>query len=149
MAREVKTELTEEQKQEIERKYLSPMRKSIMGVQDEDNVILTKQKNGICTTSTPPIEPSVLNEQAEQAVPKRLSGKQRKASLEEYRQTFLRVPKIEDRKTVFVSGEVRDRLDEIVRKLAGRKMSVSGLLENLAVNHLETYAEDIEVWKRL
>lgn len=82
-------------------------------------------------------------------VSKRTSGKQRKGSLEEYRQTFLLVPKLEDRKPVFVSREVRDRLDEIARKLGGRKMSVSGFIENLALHHLEMYHEDIEAWKKL
>lgn len=58
---------------------------------------------------------------------KRVSSKQRKLSLDEYRTTYLQVPKITDRKPVFVSGEVRDKLDEIVRRLGGRGMSASGL----------------------
>lgn len=80
---------------------------------------------------------------------KRISSKQRKLSLEEYRATYLQVPKIEDRKPVFVSREVRDRLDEIVRRLGGRRMSVSGLLENLAQLHIATYQDDIEQWRKL
>ena len=80
---------------------------------------------------------------------KRVSSKQRKLSLDEYRTTYLRVPKITDRKPVFVSGEVRDRLDGIVRRLGGRGMSASGLIENLARLHLETYKEDIEQWRKL
>lgn len=80
---------------------------------------------------------------------KRISSKQRKLSLEEYRATYLQVPKIEDRKPVFVSREVRDRLDEIVRRLGGRRMSVSGLLENLARLHIATYQDDIEQWRKL
>ncbi|MDL2322847.1 DUF3408 domain-containing protein [Bacteroidales bacterium OttesenSCG-928-A17] len=46
--------------------------------------------------------------------PKRTTSKQRKESLEEYRQTFLTVPKLEDRKPVFISREVRNKIDEIV-----------------------------------
>ena len=80
---------------------------------------------------------------------KRTTNKQRKESLEEYRQTFLLVPKLENRKPVFISCEMRDRLDEIARKLGGRKMSVSGFIENLVRHHLEMYQEDIESWKRL
>lgn len=94
-------------------------------------------------------EPS--NEATEEAaVPqKRISSKQRRLSLDEYRTTYLQVPKIADRKPVFVSGEVRDRLDEFVRRLGGRKMSVSGLLENIARQHLEIYSEDFEQWRKL
>lgn len=83
------------------------------------------------------------------STPKRVSSKQRKESLEEYRQTFLSVPKLEDRKPVFISREVRDSLDEIVRKLGGRRMSVSGFIENLARHHLEIYQDDLELWKKL
>ena len=80
---------------------------------------------------------------------KRASSKQRKLSLEEYQATYLQVPRIEDRKPVFVSREVRDRLDGIVRQLGGRRMSVSGLLENMARQHIATYQEDIEQWRKL
>ena len=80
---------------------------------------------------------------------RRVSCRQRKLSLDEYRSTFLQVPKIEDRKPVFVSCEVRNRLDEFVRKLGNRKMSVSGLLENIARQHLEIYSEDFEQWRKL
>ena len=79
------------------------------------------------------------------AVPqKRVSSKQRRLSLDEYRTAYLQVPKITDRKPVFVSGEVRDRLDGIVRRLGGRGMSASGMVENIVRLHLETYREDIE-----
>ena len=82
-------------------------------------------------------------------IQRRVSGKQRRLSLEEYRITYLKVPVIIDRKPVFVSCEVRDRLEDYVRKLGGRKMSVSGLLENIARQHLETYDTDFEQWRKL
>ena len=82
-------------------------------------------------------------------IQRRVSGKQRRLSLEEYRNAYLKVPIIIDRKPVFVSCEVRDRLEDYVRKLGGRKMSVSGLLENIARQHLETYDTDFEQWRKL
>ena len=83
------------------------------------------------------------------AIQRRVSSKQRKLSLEEYRNAYLKVPTIIDRKPVFVSCEVRDRLEDYVRKLGGRKMSVSGLLENIARQHLDTYDADFELWRKL
>ena len=83
------------------------------------------------------------------AIQRRVSSKQRKLSLEEYRNAYLKVPTIIDRKPVFVSCEVRDRLEDYVRKLGGRKMSVSGLLENIARLHLDTYDADFEQWRKL
>ena len=94
-------------------------------------------------------QPSTGKEEAVPAFQRRISNRQRKLSLDEYRKAFLQVPKIEDRKPVFISGEVRDRLDEFVRRLGGRKMSVSGLLENIARQHLEIYSEDFEQWRKL
>ena len=82
-------------------------------------------------------------------VVRRISGKQRRASLEEYKDSFLPVPSIEDRKPVFLSRSTRDALDRIVRMFGERKMSVSGLVENIARQHLAIYGEDIEAWRKL
>ena len=85
----------------------------------------------------------------ERVIARRISSKQRRLSLEGYRSTYLQVPKIADRKPVFVSREVRDGLDEIVRRLGGRGMSVSGLVENIARQYFDTYANDIDQWRKL
>ena len=82
-------------------------------------------------------------------VVRRISGKQRRASLEEYKDSFLSVLSIEDRKPVFLSRSTRDALDRIVRMFGERRMSVSGLVENIARQHLDTYGEDIEAWRKL
>ncbi len=92
-----------------------------------------------------------VQEQADETpqVVRRISGKQRRASLEEYKEEFLRVPSIEDRKPVFLSRSTRDALDRIVRMFGERRMSMSGLVENIARQHLATYGEDIEAWRKL
>ena len=77
-------------------------------------------------------EPMPEQTDATPQVVRRISGKQRRASLEEYKETFLPVPSIEDRKPVFLSRSTRDALDRIVRMFGERKMSVSGLVENIA-----------------
>ena len=95
------------------------------------------------------IEESTMAIEEPPTIQRRVSSKQRKLSLEEYRSTYLKVPIIKDRKPVFLSCEVRDRLDDYVHKLGGRKMSVSGLLENIARQHLDTYDADFEQWRKL
>ena len=83
----------------------------------------------------------------EAAIPqKRISSKQRRLSLDEYRTTYL---KIINRKPVFVSETVRDELDRVVRYLGGKGMSASGLIENLVRLHLDAYRNDIEQWRKL
>ena len=86
----------------------------------------------------------------EAAIPqKRISSKQRRLSLDEYCTTYLKVPKIINRKPVFVSETVRDELDRVVRYLGGKGMSASGLIENLVRLHLDAYRNDIEQWRKL
>lgn len=77
------------------------------------------------------------------------SRKLRRVDLRDYQQTFLTVPKITDRKTVFISNELRERIVSIVRRLGTEKSSVSGFIENLVIHHLNEYMEDIESWKKL
>ena len=121
----------------------APTDKSKLSLQNSEEII------------SQPAEPSRPSQPAEKPTEplsisaKRISQKQRKASLEEYKNSFLNPPKITDRKTVYLSAETRDRLDEIVRRLGERGSSVSGFIENMAKEHLETYRDEIEQWKRL
>lgn len=129
-----------------EMRRLKPTDVGLDSVQSTNCV--TSEPN-VQTATTLPTDMTATTEQPAQGISNRVGKKQKRATLEEYRQTFLRVPRIENRKPVFLSCEIRDRLDEIVRRLGGRRMSVSGLIENLARHHLETYGEDIERWRKL
>ena len=105
-------------------------------VTEETKAAVTNEPSGVAVEET--------------ATPqKRVSSKQRRLSLEEYRTTYLQVPKIVNRKPVFVSETMRDELDRIVRYLGGKGMSASGLIENLVRLHLDTYRNDIELWRKL
>lgn len=129
-----------------EMRRLKPEEVGLVSVPGTERV--TSEPN-VQTVTTQPTDTTVTAEQPAPSPSDRIGVKQQRATLEKYRQTFLRVPRIENRKPVFVSCEVRDRLDEIVRRLGGRRMSVSGLIENLARHHLETYGDDIERWRKL
>ena len=72
--------------------------------QEDSPVYSSKEREDIPEVS----KETSAEEETVQSVQRRVSGRQRRLSLEEYRNTFLRVPKIEDRKPVFVSCEVRD-----------------------------------------
>ena len=98
------------------------------------------------TEDVPPT--NVVEEQPPtQPIQRRVSSKQRKLSLEEYRNTFMRSYKIEDRKPVFISGKLRKMLDKFACKIGEDRMSMSGLLENIVRHHIELYSEDFEHWK--
>lgn len=106
-----------------------------------------EQASGAVQEKTGEVVPEQTDETPQ--VVRRISGKQRRASLEDYKETFLPVPVIEDRKPVFLSRRTRDALDRIVRMFGERRMSVSGLVENITRQHLATYGEDIEAWRKL
>ncbi|MBR1558127.1 MAG: DUF3408 domain-containing protein [Prevotella sp.] len=80
---------------------------------------------------------------------RRVSSKQRRLSFEEYRSVYLPIPKIENRMPVFISASLRDELDRIARRLGGKRMSASGIVENLVKHHLITYGDELKEWYKL
>ena len=79
----------------------------------------------------------------------RVTNKQRRLSFEEYRSVYLPVPKIENRMPVFISASLRDELDKIARRLGGKRMSASGIVENMVKHHLITYGDELKEWYKL
>ena len=158
MARTKDVVLTPEQKEQMEREFfdsLKPMesqgnarnRNSLYD--DVESPELRAIVEDVAATASNTENEPTNEAQSPPNPQKRISGKQRKATLEEYQQTFLQVPKIDDRKPVFVSAEMRDRLDRVVRILGGRRMSVSGIIENIVRHHVNLYEEDFEAWRKL
>ena len=162
MARTKETKMSPEQQEKMTQEVVASLQSSTYSkdyaqehssffeeVENSDLEVVTE--NVAATTSC--MENELTNEAQSPPNPpnpqKRISGKQRKATLEEYQQTFLQVPRIDDRKPVFVSSDVRDRLDRVVRILGGRRMSVSGIIENIVRHHLSLYEEDFEAWRKL
>ena len=96
-------------------------------------------------------EPVSLPEEndAKQPPMHRVSSKQRRLSLEEYRSVYLPVPKIENRMPVFISASLRDELDKMARRLGGKRMSASGIVENMVKHHLIVYGDELKEWYKL
>ena len=98
-----------------------------------------------------PAEPISLPDgnDAKQTPIHRVSSKQRRLSFEEYRSVYLPVPKIENRMPIFISASLRDELDKIARRLGGKRMSASGIVENMVKHHLITYGDELKEWYKL
>ena len=98
-----------------------------------------------------PEEPASLPDRydGKQAPMRRVSSKQRRLSFEEYRSAYLPIPKIENRMPVFISASLRDELDKIARRLGGKRMSASGIVENMVKHHLVTYGDELKEWYKL
>ncbi|MFI3293967.1 MAG: DUF3408 domain-containing protein [Rikenellaceae bacterium] len=108
----------------------------------EENVMFSQQNE-----LGEPIEQSRSIETSEPT--KRTTQKQRKESMVEYRQLFLTPPRIIDRQTIFISRDLRDKIDRIVRQIGDRKLSVSGFAQNVLQHHLDMYGDDIERWRKM
>ena len=152
--------LAPEQKELMEKEYLDFVKPSTYDnkanpsscdslYDDVENPELRAIVEKVAAT-TPDREETSTNEAQSPPNPlKRTSAKQRKATSDKYQHYFLQVPRVDDSKPVFVSSDVRDRLDRVVRILGGRRMSVSGIIENIVRHHLSLYAEDFEAWRKL
>ena len=118
-----------------------PLPSELKQAQTEAAPPVTEDVDEVPPTNVTEEEPSAPT------IQRRVSSKQRKLSLEEYRKTFMRPYKIEDRKPVFISGKLRKMLDKFACKIDEDRMSMSGLLENIVRHHIELYSEDFEHWK--
>lgn len=118
-----------------------PLPSELKQAQTEAVPPVTEDVDGVPPTNVAEEQPPTL------IIQRRVSSKQRKLSLEEYRNTFMRPYKIEDRKPVFISGKLRKMLDKFACKIGEDRMSMSGLLENIVRHHIELYSEDFEHWK--
>ena len=157
MARTKDVILTPEQKEQMEKEYFEAL-KPMEGVNatrnhsqydDVENADLKAIVESVALQQSNAGR-EVVDDTPSSTIPKkRIGDKQRKEALEKYQTTFLQVPRINDRKPVFISSDVRDRLDRIVRVLGGRRMSVSGIIENIVRHHLNLYEEDFEAWRKL
>ena len=125
MARTKETKMSPEQQEKMTQEVMASLQPSTYGkdyaqehssfFEEVENSDLEVVPEDVAAT-TSNMEDELTNEVQSPPNPqKRISGKQRKATLEEYQQTFLQVPRIDDRKPVFVSSDVRDRLDRVVR----------------------------------
>ena len=135
-------------------------------LEESDNSVISTGINAAISPTTKEEvqkhETPPKNEQEEEAQPKpvslpdgkqtpahRVSSKQRRLSLDEYGTVFLPVPKIDHPKPVFISESLRDELDKVARRLGGKRMSASGIVENMVKHHLGIYGEDMEQWFKL
>jgi len=44
---------------------------------------------------------------------------------------------------VFISARLRDELDKMARRLGGKRMSASGIVENMVKHHLTVYGDEL------
>lgn len=79
----------------------------------------------------------------------RVGIRQRRLDFEEYKATYLSSKTLTDRKQTNISRELYDRIALMVRRLGDIDTTVSGFIDSVLRQHMEDYASDHEVWRKL
>ena len=71
------------------------------------------------------------------------SKRKRSATTGDYENVFLCRNEIRQRRSVYVSESVHQKVQKIVKQIADNDVSVGGYIDNVLKHHLEKYKEDI------
>ena len=106
--------------------------------------------------STPPANTDNLlgNEQTATStteLPKqqRVGKQQRKSDYADFKATYLTPAKLMKRHPVNIEDNVWSKLERIARILGDRDTTVGSYINAVLVEHLNLYADDIEIWRKL
>lgn len=79
----------------------------------------------------------------------RIGKQQRKSDFAEFKATFLAPAKLVNRHPVNIEDDIWEQLERIARILGERGTTVASYINAVLVEHLNLYADDIEIWRKL
>jgi len=79
----------------------------------------------------------------------RIGKQQRKSDFAEFKATYLTPTKLVKRHPVNIEDSVWAKLERIARILGDRDTTVGSYINAVLVEHLNLYADDIEIWRKL
>lgn len=79
----------------------------------------------------------------------RISKQQRKSDFAEFKAIYLTPAKLVKRHPVNIEEEVWEQLERIARILGDRGANVGSYINAVLAEHLNFYADDIEIWRKL
>ena len=79
----------------------------------------------------------------------RVGKQQRKSDYAEFKATYLAPSKLEKRHPVNIEDCVWAKLERIARILGDRDTTVGSYINAVLLEHLNLYADDIEIWRKL
>ena len=85
----------------------------------------------------------------EQPRQQRVGKQQRKSDFAEFKATYLSPAKLEKRHPVNIEDSVWEKLERIARILGDRDTTVGSYINAVLLEHLNLYADDIEIWRKL
>lgn len=94
-------------------------------------------------------EATAVTATTEQPKQQRIGKQQRKSDFAEFKSAYLSPAKLEKRHPVNIEDSVWAKLERIARILGDRDTSVGSYINAILSEHLELYADDIEIWRKL
>lgn len=85
----------------------------------------------------------------EQPKQQRIGKQQRKSDYADFKATYLTPSKLVKRHPVNIEDSVWAKLERIARILGDRDTTVSSYINAVLLEHLNLYADDIEIWRKL
>ncbi len=79
----------------------------------------------------------------------RVGKQQRKSDYADFKATYLTPAKLEKRHPVNIEDSVWEKLERIARILGDRGANVGSYINAVLLEHLNLYADDIEIWRKL
>lgn len=79
----------------------------------------------------------------------RIGKQQCKSDFADFKSAYLSPAKLEKRHPVNIEDRVWAKLERIARILGDRDTSVGSYINAILSEHLDLYAEDIEIWRKL
>ena len=79
----------------------------------------------------------------------RIGKQQRKSDYADFKATYLTPAKLEKRHSVNIEDSVWEKLERIARILGDRDTTVGSYINAVLLEHLNLYADDIEIWRKL
>lgn len=105
-----------------------------------DNLFGNEQTTTEATAVIPTTEPPKQQ---------RIGKQQRKSDYADFKATFLTPSKLVKRHPVNIEDNVWAKLERIARILGDRDTTVGSYINAILIEHLDLYADDIEIWRKL
>ena len=94
-------------------------------------------------------EATAVTDTTEPPKQQRVGKQQRKSDYSEFKSTYLAPSKLVKRHPVNIEDSVWAKLERIARILGDRDTTVGSYINAVLLEHLNLYADDIEIWRKL
>lgn len=94
-------------------------------------------------------EATAVTDTTEPPKQQRVGKQQRKSDYADFKATYLTPSKLMKRHPVNIEDSVWAKLERIARILGDRDTTVGSYINAVLVEHLNIYADDIEIWRKL